>query len=325
MTSMIDTPEHLNGTSRALAAMLALFACATLAYADDGGPKRWKDDELTAAYTELKASGGLEPAVRSPALPSGPPSAAFLDALAWHSAGMPERAGTLTLAGLDGATLPHVRSYLKLLAAKAEKREANDYPRTRTWKLIQKLTMLREEMSKASRGGRYAYPALRKGPADRRAREWDRGHTLRSAEEFAQKVCRASYARPVLVKYGNTNCTQCMLFELIGSIRALAESPELKGSVDVYKVWWGFAPDSGWAGMIRQPERLDALAKTEGVASSPFFVVYRNGRRYPCGDAFPDESGPDERLKSCLGQEFGEAPAAGACAQAPAKAAEEGR
>lgn len=276
-------------------------------------PKTWKDDALLAAYPELKAAGTLEAAVRAPALPSGPADHAFLETLAWHAAGMPKSAGKLTLAQLDAAIDGHVRSYLGLLADKAEKKAANDFSRTWTWKVVQKLTMLRKETAAS---GSYSYKAHSKGPTGRDAEDWDRKHTVASAAEFSEKVCKASFSRPVLVKYGNTNCTQCMLFELIGSIKRLADAPALKGSVDVYKVWFGFEPDGGFAGLLRRPERLDDLAKGEGVTSSPTFAVYRNGRRYTCGDAFPDEAGPDARLASCLGQQFGEAPTAPACAPA---------
>lgn len=292
----------------------ALFLAAPLASVA-AEPKTWTDDALVAAYSELKASGTLEAAVRAPALPSGPADHAFLETLAWHAAGMPKGDGGLTLAQLDAAIDGHVRSYRGLLAAKAERGAANDFARTRTWKVVQKLTMLRNETAAS---GSYAFKAHRKGPTGRAVRDWDRKHTLASVEEFSAKVCKASFKRPVLVKYGNTNCTQCMLFELVGSIKALADAPALKDVVDVYKVWWGFEPDAGFSGLLRKPERLDALAKGEGVTSSPYFIVYRNGRGYPCGDAFPDEAGPDARLASCLAQPFGEAPAAPACAAAPA-------
>jgi|SRR6267142_630483 len=76
----------------------------------------------------------------------------------------------------------------------------------------------------------------------------------------------------------------------------------------------GFRPDEGFAGRIRNPDLLTDLAKVEGVKSSPYFVVYRNGRRYPCGDAFPDDRGRDEHLVSCLHQEFGDGPQSTTCA-----------
>jgi len=312
-------------TVRQLSALVAAAVMASVGVlAADTAPKRWKEDELVKAYSELVSGGGLEAAIRTPALPKDPPQAAFLDALAWYAAGAPRKAGNLTRKQLDGQIKLSVDSYQLLLKAKAEKGEENDYARTRTWKLIQKYTLLQEEMSKPSRNGRYPYPALHKEPGGPGVDAWDREHTLRSPDEFTAKVCRASFERPVLVKYGNTNCTQCMLFEIIGSVKEIADNPAHKGAIDVYKVWFGFRPDEGFAGRIRDPERLEALAKAEGVSSSPTFIVYRNGRRYTCGDAFPDERGMDARLESCLNQDFGEAPMASACETAGTKDAPQG-
>ncbi|HXU11120.1 MAG TPA: thioredoxin family protein [Candidatus Binatia bacterium] len=305
---------EMGSSGRRLSALLAAAVVASAGlFAADTAPRRWKEDELVKSYGELVSSGGLEAAIRTPALPKDPPQAAFLDALAWYAAGAPGKAGHLTRKQLDEQINLGVDSYQVLLKAKAERGEENDYARTRTWKLIQKYTLLREEMSKPSRKGRYAYPALRKEAGGAEVDAWDREHTLKSPDEFVAKVCRASFERPVLVKYGNTNCTQCMLFEIIGSVKEIADNPAHKGAIDVYKVWFGFRPDEGFAGRIRDPERLEALAKAEGVSSSPTFIVYRNGRRYTCGDAFPDENGMDERLESCLKQDFGEAPMASAC------------
>ena len=276
-------------------------------------PKRFTDDQLVASYRDLLSGNGLQDAVRSPALPKDPPRPGFLDALAWYAAGAPDRPGTLTAEELDRAIDPNVEAYMRLLTAKVERGENNDYTRTRTWKLIQKLTLLREGMSHAPNGGRYPYPANRKASEDPSGDDWDREHTLQSLAEFGEKVCRASYTRPVLVKFGNTNCTQCMLFEIIGSVKAFAENTAQKGAVDVYKVWWGYRPEAGFAGRIRDPQLLNDLVKAEGVSSSPTFIVYRNGRRYPCGDAFPDDRGRDERLDACVHQEFGEAPRSSSC------------
>ena len=307
------------------AALLAL-AVATLGLAaapPAAGPaaapapaKRWNDDQLVASYKDLAASGGLEAAVRAPALPSDPPQPRFLAALAWFAAGAPAEAGALTTPQLDAQIATDVQSYLGLLKAKAEAGADNDYPRTRTWKLVQKYTLLRDEMSKPDRAGRYPYPALAKEAGGPAIDAWDREHTLRSAEEFADKVCQASHQRPVLVKFGNTNCTQCMLFEILGTVREFADNPAHKGSIDVYKVWWGSKPDAGFAGRIRDPERLTDLAKGEGVKSSPFFMVYRDGRATACGDAFPDDKGSDERLDACLKQDLSKAPESAACSHA---------
>lgn len=309
---------------RVVRALLMLLPALTVPVAStwtgpaaaESATRRYTDDELVASYRELVSGGGLEAAVRSPALPKDPPQASFLEALAWYAAGTPKTSGALTLARLEERIGSEVDAYTRLLKTKVEGGEGNDYARTRTWKLIQKYTLLRETMSRPEAKGRYEYHARGAEEGTAGADAWERAHTLRSPEEFAEKVCRASHDRPVLVKYGNTNCTQCMLFELIGSVRSFAENAVNKGKVEVYKVWWGHRPDDSFAGRIRDPQRLDELVKAEGVRSSPTFIAYRNGRRYPCGDAFPDDSGRDERLEACLGQVFGEAPVASACAAA---------
>ena len=293
--------------------LIAATAASAGALAADPAAKRWTEDELVAGYRELASTHKLEDAVRTPAPPKDPPQANFLDALAWYAAGMPNTPGVLTLKQLDRQLGLDVESYIGLLKSKVEHAEDNDYARTRTWKLVQKLTMLREEIFKPARNGRYSFPAMRKASGDPEADAWDREHTLKSPEEFAEKVCRASNVRPVLVKFGNTNCTQCMLFEIIGSVKEFAEDKAHKGVIDVYKVWWGYKPDEGFSGRVRDPERLDLLVKAEGVRSSPAFIVYRNGRRYPCGDGFPNESHPDERLEACVRQDFGDAPVAAIC------------
>lgn len=287
------------------------------------GAKRWSDGDLVTSYKDLKASGQLEAAVRAPNLPGEPPLTGFLDALAWFADGMPEQGGTLTLQQLDDFIDVQVQSYIRLLEAKAARGEDNDFPRTRTWKVIQKMTMLREEMSRPAAGGRYAFPAIAQAPDG--DDPWEREHTLDSVEEFRDKVCRGSHERPVLVKFGNTNCTQCMLFELIGSVKEFAENPANKGAIDVYKVWWGFRPDESFTGKIHDPARLDDLVKAEGVKSSPTFIVYRNGRSYRCEDAFPNDRGLDERLESCVQQKFGEVPIASTCAAESAPTGTKGR
>jgi hypothetical protein len=306
------------GLMSAILLMIANPALAAATRSDllaaDSGQRRWTDDQLVASYRDLASGSGLEGAVRSPALPKDPPRPGFLDALAWYAAGTPDRPGVLTLKTLDELLASNVQSYLGFLKAKVERVEDNDYPRTRTWKVIQKLTLLREEMSQPQRKGRYSFTSSPKASADPSADTWDRKHTLRSYKDFGEKVCRASYTRPILVKFGSTNCTQCMLFEIMGSVKSFAENPEHKGTVDVYKVWWGYRPDAGFAGRIRNPNLLNGLVKAEEVPSSPYFVIYRNGRRYPCGDAFPDDRGHDDRLDACMHQDFGEAPESTTCA-----------
>jgi hypothetical protein len=276
--------------------------------------KRWSDADLVTAYADLRQSGGLDRAIRNPTRPNDPPQPAFLSALAWFAAQTPSQAGTLSLAHLDGFLDTQVSLYAELLKAKVERQEANDYSRTRTWKVIQKLTLLRDEMARPGRDGRYPYVAFPRVAAE--SDPWEAAHTLASPEEFTEKVCRTSRERPILVKFGNTNCTQCMLFELTGAVKRYADGASSRGPIDVYKVWFGLRPDSTFAGRIRDPKRLDDLAKLEGVQSSPTFIVYRNGRRYTCGDAFPDDAGGEAHLDACLAKVQADAPVAPACAGA---------
>ena len=295
------------------AALMALVATTGQAAAnpDPAGGKTWTDADLVAAYSDLSSGGGLDAAIRNPTRPKDPPQPAFLAALAWFAAQTPERSGTLTLAQLDAFLDTQVSAYSDLLTARAVRGASNDYPRTRTWKVIQKLTLLREEMQRPPHNGRYAFDQM---PRATSANDpWEQAHTLASVEAFTEKVCKASATRPVLVKFGNTNCTQCMLFELTGAVKRYAERGGHADSIDVYKVWWGFRPDSSFAGRIQDPQRLDALAKGEGVQSSPFFIAYRDGRRYPCGDAFPGVDGAEPALDACLARNAADAPLAPAC------------
>jgi hypothetical protein len=291
---------------------LLLCVCSHVG-ATSPSERRWSESELVAGYRELIARGDLEAAIRRPALPSDAPEPAFLEALAWFAAHTPERAGTLTLAEADAFIDAQVSYYQSLLRAKVEGGEANDYARTRTWKVIQKLMLLRDAMTRPPHEGTYPYRSMpRSSPQDD---PWDMAHTLASVEDFAKRVCDAASERPVLVKFGNTNCTQCMLFELTGAVKGYADRAAQRGPVDVYKVWWGMQPDSSFAGRIPNPERLDALVKAEGVQSSPTFIVYRGGRRYPCGGGFPDADGAEPQLDACIDRSFGEAPLASACTQ----------
>jgi len=304
MRMILDVaPRGRHGAARhtLVALLLALGPLSLGAAPPTTAAETWTDDALVASYRSLVEAGTLDAAIRNPKRPGEPPEAAFLEALAWYAAPSKGAAGKLDLEQLDGFMNGHVAAYRELLETKVERGVQNDYPRTRTWKLIQKLMLLRDEMTRPAHAGSYPYPALPTATAE--SDPWEQAHTLDSEAEFTAKVCRASHERPVLVKYGNTNCTQCMLFELTGAIKAFAEDPAHAG-VDVYKVWWGYKPDASFTGRIKDPARLDALVKAEGVTSSPTFVVYRDGRRYTCGGGFPDGSGADEHLDSCLSQDF---------------------
>lgn len=291
---------------------LALLSMSSVIMASSGD-RQWSDDELVASYHELASSGGLDEAVRNPQRPHEAPQAAFLDALAWYAAETPVRSGVLTLAQLDSFVDEQVALYTTYLEAKVEDGTNNDYARTRIWKVIQKLALLRDEMIRSQSGGTYAYSDQpRATSADD---PWEMSHTVSSEEDFRAKVCEGSKTKPVLVKYGNTNCTQCMLFELTGAIREFAEADGQRDTIDVFKVWWGMQPDETFSGRVQAPTRLNELARAEGVTSSPYFIVYRDGRRYPCGGGFPTPTGEDQELEACLANATGEAPLSTLCGE----------
>ena len=132
---------------------------------------------------------------------------------------------------------------------------------------------------------------------------WDDENTLDDAADFRTRVCQASAQKPVVVKFGSTQCADCLLMEYTQGIRLAAE--KVKGRAQLYKFWWG----------PNLPAGNDALRKSEGVDSSPYFVVYRNGRRYPCGFEFLDDKGAG--LEACLDRTLREdAKAAGSCGEA---------
>jgi hypothetical protein len=86
---------------------------------------------------------------------------------------------------LDERIASEVAGYIRLLKSRVEAGEGNDYARTRTWKLIQKYTLLWDAMSRPERDGRFEYDALGKAAGGSGVDTWERDHTLRTPEEFA--------------------------------------------------------------------------------------------------------------------------------------------
>jgi len=171
-------------------AALCLVALAAAGAVAEPEVNRWNDDQLVLSYRDLVAEGGPDAAILAPTLPKDPPQATFLEALAWYAAGAPDKAGTLTRAQLDTFVKGQGAAYKKLLADKVERGASHDYPRTRTWKVIQKLTLLEQAMAAPPHEGSYAYRALPRASAG--SDPWEVEHTLRSEGEFGEKVCRAS-------------------------------------------------------------------------------------------------------------------------------------
>lgn len=200
----------------------------------------------------------------------------FFEAVAWYTdktvAGSGD--GALTLNELRFAKNQKAKEYLSMVGSP----ERADQ-RLQTWKNIEKLALLEQEI--LSRGETsYAYDPAKMMQVNYN-NEWNASHTIKSAAEFDSKVRAASFEKPVLVKYGLTYCMHCLLLEQLDSVRAVAD--KYGDDLDVYKVWWN-PNDPAMA-------EISDLTVGEGVNSSPYFMVYKDGEVVRKGYAFPDEQG----------------------------------
>jgi hypothetical protein len=73
----------------------------------------------------------------------------------------------------------------------------------------------------------------------------------------------------------------CLLLEQLDSVRAVAD--KYGDDMDVHKVWWN-PNDPSMA-------EISNLTINEGVSSSPYFMVYKDGEVVRQGYGFPDEKG----------------------------------
>ncbi len=268
----------------------------------------FNDDKLVQLANAMNAAGGLrahtdllQQAIQNPAFPAEGRPDAFFTAL---SAYLDEnRDGTFSTAEADQAVRTYAARYADLLRESLAKGPSQNLAagyRVKTWKLLQKIVLLQHTMRERSLPA-WHYPLTTPEPP---SEPWDVAHTVADAADFQHRVCEASAKGPVVVKFGSTQCADCMLMEYTQGVRLAAEKG--KDAFTLYKLWWG----------PNMPEANDRLRKAEGVQSSPTFVVYRGGRRYSCGFAFLDESGAG--LESCL-TETGkpEAKPGGACGATP--------
>jgi len=266
----------------------------------------WTDDKIvelarsTPDASVPAESPALRDAILHPVAPDGGRPDSFFAALAaYYDA---NHDGRFTSQELDAVIDAYAARYADLLReslAKGPQQELAAQYRVKTWKMLQKMVLLRDTLKQRNEAEWRYTPAVA-SPANV---AWDKEHTLSGAADFKERVCAASSKQPVLVKFGSTQCADCMLMEHTQGVRVAAE----KGGDNfaLYKLWWG----------PNVPEENDRVRKAEGIKSSPTFVVYRDGRRYPCGFAFVDETGAG--LESCLattlkGPASTEAPACGA-------------
>ncbi len=270
--------------ARAVSAGLREARAASAAAAEELIGGGWTDEAILKAYHEGRLSGdSLRAAILDPVLPEEERPKAFFDALAWYFDGLAgERDRRLSGAELSGVLRGIAGWYVEAL----ESGEAAD--RVQAWKLIQKGTLLSVKLREWKRAD-YPYPDLKDISQDEKTKAWSQAHTIKDTADFKAKACDLSRQTTVLVKFGNKACSDCLLLELLGSLKAVADR---NPNIAVYKSWWG----------PNEPREMDELRRQEGAKSSPFFILYRGGRRYRCGYGFPDEKG--DGLEACLAKDL---------------------
>lgn len=205
----------------------------------------------------------------------------FFRALSWyHDTLYGNGDGIFELAELNGV-------YQKQMAIYWDQLGSEEIPsrRIQTWKMIQKLQLLgieiytRDINAETSVNG-YTYEPRVMGQVDL-SNPWNAQYTVLNQKDFKERVIKASYTKPVLVKFGLTYCIHCLLLENLGSVPAVAK--KYSEQIDTYKLWWN-PKDSN-------KKELNNVAMEEGVTSSPYFILYKNGQQIKAGYAFPDENG----------------------------------
>lgn len=249
-------------------------------YSDAG----WNDERLGDFIEQAQAQGAvrayagrIKEAVLTPKLGAGAHTGdRFFEAVAWYTDKTVVRSGdgALTLNELRYAKNQKANEYLSLLGSP----ERADQ-RMQTWKNIEKLALLEQEILSKGESA-YTYDPAKMMQVNYN-NEWNAAHTIKSAAEFDSKVREASYEKPVLVKYGLTYCMHCLLLEQLDSVHAVAD--KYGDAMDVHKVWWN-PNDPAMA-------EISELTVNEGVSSSPYFMLYKDGEVVRQGYAFPDEKG----------------------------------
>jgi len=244
----------------------------------------WTDERLSDFIQQAQSKdqlnayrGKIKQAVLSPKLGENAHTGdRFFEAVAWYTdktvAGSSD--GALTLNELRFAMNEKAKEYLSL-AAFPERADQ----RRQTFKNIEKLALLEKQILESGASS-YSYDPAKMMQVNHN-NTWNAAHTIDSAAEFDSKVRQASFEKPVLVKYGLTYCMHCLLLEQLDSVHAVAD--KYGDDLDVYKVWWN-PNDPAMA-------EISGLATSEGVTSSPYFMVYKDGEVVRKGYAFPDEQG----------------------------------
>ena len=259
------------------------YASTLRSFAESG----YTDDELVQLWDlllETRDPGTLltsyRQAVVRPAVPENPHSGdGFLAAVAWYkdTTGS-DGDGAFTLTELTWAMDEEARQYISIIQSGGTTEN-----RIHSWKWIQKLTLVEKAvLARIDRGedAWYPYEPTAMQTIDEND-PWNAAHTIDDREEFQTRVIRASFRRPVLVKFGLTYCIHCLLLENMGSVPAVAG--KYADEIDVVKLWWN----------PHDPEmsQVNQIAGEEGVSSSPWFILYIDGAQVKSGYAFPDQNG----------------------------------
>ncbi|MBT6176513.1 MAG: thioredoxin family protein [Deltaproteobacteria bacterium] len=205
----------------------------------------------------------------------------FLEVLAWYidksSPGGGNGDGKLQLPEVEAAIDKYRQQYL---SQSTDPAQANS--RMQSWKFIQKLRIIEKSIeNRAAAGGEAFYPYDARAMMTINSTEFNANHTVDSRAEFNETVIKASYEKPVLVKYGLTYCAHCMLLEQLGSVPAVAD--KYGDAMDVKKLWWN-PHDTAY-------NELNEIAGENKVTSSPMFILYKDGEIVKSGYGFPDETG----------------------------------
>lgn len=245
------------------------------------------DDELAVLFDALitapNPSTHVQPFIKAVNTPFIPENAhagdRFYKALSWYNdTTKGDRNGEFTIPELDKAFQAEVQKYLTITQQKGDAGQ-----RIASWKMIQKLGLLKIEIqARGERGEGFFYPYQPRVMHEiDHNNPWNAAHTIDSDDEFQRDVIEASYTKPVLVKFGLTYCVHCLLLENLGSVPAVEK--RYGDSIDVHKLWWN--PKS------EDYTELNNVAKREGVKSSPYFILYKDGKKINEGYAFPDHNG----------------------------------
>ena len=243
----------------------------------------FSDEDLQKLYEAWVEEGRsdldksyLETAILSPYIPKeGHAGERFLEAVSWYQDILiGSNDGQFTLSELAGRLQEEKEVYLDSL-------EANRHPSylAHSYKWLQKLTILKVAILEAGDTA-YAYDMATLSRV-RFDSEWNQLYTILDSEDFLERVVAGSYDRPVLVKFGLTYCVHCLLMENLGSVPAVHR--RYKDKIDVYKLWWN-PKDAAY-------DNLNKVAQSQGVTSSPYFILYKDGKIINAGYAFPDETG----------------------------------